>query len=759
MPITSTRALVGALVLLAALGAPAHAIPPLAAPDGAGLAHPDPARLAAAIEEARPALMAGDLAAAVLAGARLGAPAATSEALRLADAAQAQIRRGASDPTPGSMSAPAALRDAVADLRRALAVAGGLSTRAVRLDDGQVADLTSRSYALLDRAMAMSGAGEARGSAALLAGAAAVQAELDAGVDKAGLTAAGLIVARAIDAALPHVRTAAADLPTRSATTAGCDVVDEPPTLCIAGTGANVISDDYALVIDLGGDDVHTHSAGGAAPTVNGLAAAVTIDVSGNDRYEGTKRTQFEALQGMGRTGGVGFLVDLAGDDRYTATGIPTGDPEFPSDLISAQGSAVAGVGVLADLAGDDHYRIENRVGGPTGNGAQGIGDAVAGLALALDRGQGADVATITGAPTSTFDEEGAPRVSTTRAGGFGQAIGGVAGIHADDGGADLRTVLAQPEPPAPGDAVELIDFSFAQGFGLGGLGGTGLSLTGPGGQQNRAHGRIVSSAPAPMSSAVFGYAALGGVGAAVDTGGDDLYDIDLRSTAVAESPAPAVEAETGVLVAGGMGHGVLAAVGLLRDLGGNDRYRAVAETAATAATTADPTGPSRTALAVPGSATANVMGSGLAAGGALEDVAGDDRYEVQALSSATASALGARPHDTVEGYPGPSLVLSLAAATGDFGGAVPATGELHDRVGRDVYLARAHGTGTSGDLPGTMIALGGVVLNGAAWFSDVDGGAADSITLEPARPACTGSRGTGVWVDCGQGSGGGFNG
>ncbi len=96
----------------------------------------------------------------------------------------------------------------------------------------------------------------------------------------------------------------------------------------------DVHSEDAVLLIDLGGNDTYTNNAGGT----NG-GVAICIDHSGNDTYDAKDRRY---VQGCGLFG-VGMLVDLAGDDHYTAKHF-------------AQGAGIAGVGVLYDAQGNDTY-------------------------------------------------------------------------------------------------------------------------------------------------------------------------------------------------------------------------------------------------------------------------------------------------------------------------------------------------------------------------------------------------------------------
>ncbi|MEN8150141.1 MAG: hypothetical protein ABFS86_09975, partial [Planctomycetota bacterium] len=89
-----------------------------------------------------------------------------------------------------------------------------------------------------------------------------------------------------------------------------------------------------AWLVDLGGDDVYTRSAGGAR---DGLS--VFADLGGDDVYD----TWEDFTQACGLLG-VGILVDRAGNDTYTADE-------------AAQGAGFFGAGLLIDMAGDDRYR------------------------------------------------------------------------------------------------------------------------------------------------------------------------------------------------------------------------------------------------------------------------------------------------------------------------------------------------------------------------------------------------------------------
>lgn len=136
-------------------------------------------------------------------------------------------------------------------------------------------------------------------------------------------------------------------------------------TFVLGGSGPNVYSGDFALIIDLGGDDHYASRAGAA---VNGLGHSVSavIDMAGNDIYRCSKM----AGQACGVMG-LGAIVDLAGDDNYIGGSFAQaaafcgagllfdggGNDTYRAGLF-AQGAAVCGIAVLADAAGRDVYDV-----------------------------------------------------------------------------------------------------------------------------------------------------------------------------------------------------------------------------------------------------------------------------------------------------------------------------------------------------------------------------------------------------------------
>ncbi|HWG91437.1 MAG TPA: hypothetical protein VNZ52_11375, partial [Candidatus Thermoplasmatota archaeon] len=156
---------------------------------------------------------------------------------------------------------------------------------------------------------------------------------------------------------------------------------------------------NQVLTIDLGGDDVYLNNQGSGVafsgledvplfggsiriglgstlprvPTVNNAppVVALALDLGGNDQYEPVKRSFLGDATSQGAAAlGVGLLVDVAGDDRYRA-----GVDDFGNS--SSQGSGVLGVGILADLNGNDTYET-------AGGAAQGNARLL-GIGLLLD--------------------------------------------------------------------------------------------------------------------------------------------------------------------------------------------------------------------------------------------------------------------------------------------------------------------------------------------------------------------------------------
>lgn len=107
---------------------------------------------------------------------------------------------------------------------------------------------------------------------------------------------------------------------------------------CVIGsTRNNIYQQEFAVVVDLGGDDTYLARCASARPDQR---AGLLIDFGGDDRYQSTARFS----QG-GAFGGVALLLDLAGDDSYAST------EDF------AQGAALCGAAICWDVAGQDAFR------------------------------------------------------------------------------------------------------------------------------------------------------------------------------------------------------------------------------------------------------------------------------------------------------------------------------------------------------------------------------------------------------------------
>ncbi len=188
--------------------------------------------------------------------------------------------------------------------------------------------------------------------------------------------------------------------------------------IIIGGKGDNVYSYDYAVIIDLGGNDTYLCRAGGALGELGNPFSAV-IDYSGNDIYfEGEKSVN----QGAGFLG-CGILIDKEGDDIYHGADY-------------SQGVGIFGTGILYDADGNDDYRC-----GVFGQAAGNVG-----IGILMDRGEG--------------DDRYSAKIWAQ---GMGSVFG--YGMLYNEGGDDIyRTGGAYLHAPLLPDDYQ----SFAQGFGMG---------------------------------------------------------------------------------------------------------------------------------------------------------------------------------------------------------------------------------------------------------------------------------------------------
>lgn len=123
-----------------------------------------------------------------------------------------------------------------------------------------------------------------------------------------------------------------------------------------------------ALLVDGGGNNRFIASSRSQAHAIAGLA--VLLSAGGNDEF-----TALAYSQATGGPGGVALLVDTGGDDRYTLNKLPLvrPSPQLPDRNTSmGQGagygvrgvffegrSTSGGIGMLLDLAGNDLYEAQ----------------------------------------------------------------------------------------------------------------------------------------------------------------------------------------------------------------------------------------------------------------------------------------------------------------------------------------------------------------------------------------------------------------
>ncbi len=130
-----------------------------------------------------------------------------------------------------------------------------------------------------------------------------------------------------------------------------------------SGTGTGIFG--QGIILDHAGDDLYMVEAYGIGAGLFGTG--VVSDLSGNDHYTG-----FQGCQGFGFVKGCGILIDREGNDTYVARDDTVKYPSSQTaehNISLAQGmgfgiradyvdghSMAGGVGILIDGAGDDRY-------------------------------------------------------------------------------------------------------------------------------------------------------------------------------------------------------------------------------------------------------------------------------------------------------------------------------------------------------------------------------------------------------------------
>jgi hypothetical protein len=313
----------------------------------------------------------------------------------------------------------------------------------------------------------------------------------------------------------------------------------------IGGPNDNTYHGDFAIIVDLGGDDRYYSRSGGAVGYLGSPLSAV-VDLEGDDLYSSDK------IFSMGSAVfGVGALMDVRGDDTYRATHY-------------SFGTGVYGVGMMYDGSGDDLY--------DGGFCVQGAGNFGYGLQI---------------------DMEGS---DTYRSHNWAQGFGSVwgHGLLADYGGSDIYYAGGRyiHHPLLPHDHR-----SFAQGFGMGWRpyagGGVGLLYDKNGNDFYNAEvfaqatsywysvGMLLDRAGSDRYLAAQ-YAQASGihlaVGILVDSDGDDHY-VSKYGPGQGEGHDFAVgvlldkHGEDSYCMSGGQGIGLTNSVGIFIDCEGKDTY------------------------------------------------------------------------------------------------------------------------------------------------------------------------------------------
>jgi PKD repeat protein len=316
--------------------------------------------------------------------------------------------------------------------------------------------------------------------------------------------------------------------------------LDQANALLSSGTVSGTFSFDQVtpigriLINSGGGDTTYTQTEDPIDPSGYYL---LICDVDGNDTYNcnaGANGNMFNP---------VSICLDLAGNDTYAALDDPADTNGLGDDMHSQQGAGRWGVGYLIDYAGSDTYT--------TSQAGQGFG--VAGWGLLYDKAgsdtyEGVDFvqgAALLGVGI-LYDEVG---VDSYHAGGSAQGYGDIWGIGLlTDKGSDADTYFAEWDTthvPAY--------FGYAQGAAAGFLGLDATTMT----------------MPINLD---------GGIGALVESGGDDTYTSFARSqgcgydwsTGILDDRAGNDTYETDAI---GQGSALLFGTGILMDRAGNDKY------------------------------------------------------------------------------------------------------------------------------------------------------------------------------------------
>ncbi len=163
-----------------------------------------------------------------------------------------------------------------------------------------------------------------------------------------------------------------------TAASASCDSLQLPPVFSIdLGQCDNVYAQDFALVLDAGGNDVYNNNAGGSnlggpdncpaeLSEAGTYSAAALVDLgTGSDRFGDPQAPRGCGANGGGSVG-VGFLLTGGGDNEYHADAHGTNG-----------GGGLAAAGFLLDASGNDTFNAAGD--GTNGGGSLGVGTLING--------------------------------------------------------------------------------------------------------------------------------------------------------------------------------------------------------------------------------------------------------------------------------------------------------------------------------------------------------------------------------------------
>jgi hypothetical protein len=328
--------------------------------------------------------------------------------------------------------------------------------------------------------------------------------------------------------------------------------------VAVGGDGNDTYDGAYALIVDVGGNDVYRGpgAASGQDPV------ALVLDLGGDDRYAagdsamagpggailgyagivdaGSGKDTYEATSWAGGFGflGVGWIDDRGGDDVYRM------------QLLS-QGSALFGIGLLLNESGHDQFRLESMDAAFLQGQSQGFGGPL-GVGVLIDlEGQDAFIDTDILAGSDATPHGFAQGAAW---GGAGHEWAGGLGWLLDAGGDDTYRGSTNAQGVGVGLGLGVLAdvsgndeyLSEAQCLGAGSTLGTGILYDGAGNDRYDAR------------EGAMGSGSNLGLGMLLEGSGDDVYFLERSITA---TPAPSVASS------------FQQGAGWLLDLGGNDTY------------------------------------------------------------------------------------------------------------------------------------------------------------------------------------------